>query len=63
MSLSDPRLIYILIALPILFGLTLVGDGIDKITHGLGGWISLSTGIVFILLSVLIWIFTLYPSF
>lgn len=50
MLFSDPRFIYILVSLPILFGVTLVGDGISKIKHEKDcGWISFFTGIVFLL--------------
>lgn len=52
MSVSDPRFIYILVSLPILFGLTLVGDGISKIAHeNNGGGVSLFTGIMFLLVA------------
>ncbi|HBL52330.1 MAG: hypothetical protein A3D24_04195 [Candidatus Blackburnbacteria bacterium RIFCSPHIGHO2_02_FULL_39_13] len=50
MSFSDPRFIYILVSLPIMFGVTLVADGIAKILHEKNcGWISLFSGIVFLL--------------
>ncbi|MAG59289.1 hypothetical protein CMO96_00665 [Candidatus Woesebacteria bacterium] len=59
MDVSDPRFIYLLAALPIIFGITLVGDGISKIIHEKHkGWISLSFGIVF-LLAVLLGLATL----
>lgn len=44
----DSKIIYLLSILPFVFGLTLIGDGVHKITKGEGGWISLIAGIVFI---------------
>ncbi|QQS39217.1 hypothetical protein IPM62_01210 [Candidatus Woesebacteria bacterium] len=46
---SDPQFLYMVLVLPSLFGLTLVGDGLNKIIHEeQGGIISIMFGIVFI---------------
>ncbi len=49
MSASDPQFIYMMMILPSLFGLTLVGEGINKLVHEeQSGLISLIFGLVFI---------------
>ena len=54
-SLNDPRFLYMLAVLPILLGLTLVGDGVSKIVHERrGGWISLATGVTLLIIAGLI---------
>lgn len=55
MTLSDPRFIYMLSILPILLGLTLLGDGVSKLVHEKqGGWISLATGVTLLIIAGLI---------
>lgn len=55
MTLSDPRFIYMLSALPILLGVTLLGDGISRLIHEkYGGWVSLTTGLTFLIIAGLI---------
>lgn len=55
MTLSDPRFLYMISVLPILLGVTLVGDGISKIVHdGKGGWVSLTTGVTLLIIAGLI---------
>lgn len=55
MTLSDPRFIYMLSVLPIILGITLVGDGISKLIHEkYGGWVSLTTGLTFLMIAGLI---------
>lgn len=44
----DPKFIYLLSILPSVFGLTLIGDGIHKITKDEGGWISIFFGVIFL---------------
>lgn len=45
MNISDPKFVYILLVLPVVFGLTLIGDGIGKLFHeNSGGIISLAFG-------------------
>ncbi len=49
MSTSDPQFLYMILVLPSLFGLTLVGDGLNKVIHDeSGGYISILFGFVFI---------------
>ena len=49
MSASDPQFIYMMMILPSLFGLTLVGEGINKLVHEeQAGLISLIFGLMFI---------------
>ena len=58
MSLSDPQFLYMVLVLPSLFGLTLVGEGLNKILkEERQGWISIITGILFILTVVLAFFF------
>jgi len=49
MLTRDPQFLYLVLILPTLFGLTLLGDGINKIVHEEpGGIISLIFGIIFL---------------
>lgn len=49
MLTRDPQFLYLILVLPTLFGLTLLGDGINKIIHDEpGGMISLVFGVIFI---------------
>lgn len=49
MSSNDPQFLYMILVLPSLFGLTLVGDGLNKVMHEeSGGIISIIFGIIFI---------------
>jgi hypothetical protein len=49
MLTQDPQFLYLVLILPTLFGLTLLGDGINKVVHEeAGGVISLIFGVVFI---------------
>jgi hypothetical protein len=58
MNASDPQFIYMMMLLPSLFGLTLVGEGINKLVHEeQSGLISLICGLVFILGVVIAYIF------
>ena len=46
---NDPQFLYMILILPSLFGLTLVGDGLNKIMHEeSGGIISMIFGVIFI---------------
>jgi hypothetical protein len=48
MSVADTQLFYVMLALPTLFGLTLVGEGMYKMTHYESGWGSVLTGCMFL---------------
>lgn len=49
MSPTDPQFLYMILVLPSLFGLTLIGDGLNKAIHEeAGGMISIAFGVIFI---------------
>jgi hypothetical protein len=49
MTAADPQFMYIMLILPSLFGLTLVGEGVYKVTHEENsGLLSLVFGFMFI---------------
>lgn len=49
MSLTDPQFLYMILVLPTLFGLTLIGEGLNKILKSeTAGWVSIIFGILFI---------------
>ena len=49
MSAQDPQFLYMILVLPTLFGLTLVGEGINKVMNSeRSGYLSLIFGILFI---------------
>ena len=46
---SDPQFLYMILILPALFGLTLIGEGLNKILkEEVQGWVSLIFGFLFI---------------
>ncbi len=58
MSASDPQFLYMILILPSLFGLTLVGDGLNKMIHEeAGGIISIVFGLIFIGVVVFVYLF------
>lgn len=49
MSATDPQFLYMILILPSLFGLTLLGEGINKIVHEeWNGMVSVIFGLMFI---------------
>ena len=55
---SDPQFLYMILVLPSLFGLTLVGDGLNKIMHEeSGGIISIAFGLIFIGIVIFAYLF------
>ncbi|MBI5356564.1 hypothetical protein HZB78_03040 [Candidatus Collierbacteria bacterium] len=49
MSASDPQVLFMVLVLPSLFGLTLVGEGLNKIMQSeKAGWVSIIFGVIFI---------------
>lgn len=53
---SNFQFIYLVLILPTLFGLTLVGEGLNKILKSeKAGWLSIAFGIVFC--AVVIWVY------
>lgn len=58
MSANDPQFLYMILVLPSLFGLSLVGDGLNKIMHEeSGGLLSVVFGVVFIIMVVFAYLF------
>jgi hypothetical protein len=58
MTPTDPQFLYMILVLPSLFGLTLVGDGLNKLVHEeTGGFISIIFGVIFIGVVVFAYIF------
>ncbi len=59
---TDPQFLYMILVLPSLFGLTLVGDGLNKIIHEeMGGFISIVFGLIFI--GVVIFAFFFFSNY
>lgn len=49
MNPNDPQFLYMILILPSLFGLTLIGDGINKVVHEeYSGILSIIFGFLFI---------------
>lgn len=62
MKSTDPQFLYMILVLPSLFGLTLVGDGLNKVMHEeTGGIISILFGVIFI--GVVIFAFFFFSSY
>lgn len=47
--LPDAQMFYVMLALPTLFGLTMVGEGVYKVSHYEQGWVSIILGTLFLL--------------
>ena len=58
MKPNDPQFLYMILILPTLFGLTLVGEGLNKILkEEKAGWTSIIFGILFIVVVVFAYLF------
>jgi len=58
MNPTDPQFLYMVLILPTLFGLTLVGEGLNKVLKNEGaGWLSIVFGILFIGVVVFAYLF------
>ena len=58
MSPTDPQFLYMVLILPSLFGLTLIGEGLNKIIkEEKQGWVSFLSGILFIATAILVFFF------
>ena len=58
MKTTDPQFLYMILILPSLFGLTLVGEGLNKILKNeKQGWISIVFGVVFVWVVILAYLF------
>jgi len=50
---ADPQFLYMVLILPSLFGLTLIGEGLNKVLKSeTAGWVSIMFGVVFVLVVV-----------
>lgn len=62
MTPTDPQFLYMILVLPSLFGLTLVGEGLNKVIHEeSGGIISIVFGLIFI--GIVIFAFIFFSSY
>lgn len=53
MNASDPQILYMALILPSLFGLTLIGEGLNKVLKSeFAGFISITFGILFIVVVI-----------
>lgn len=58
MSATDPQFLYMILVLPALFGLTLIGEGLNKIVHEeWNGLISIVFGLMFIAVVIFAYLF------
>lgn len=58
MTATDPQFLYMILVLPSLFGLTLLGEGLNKIIHEeWGGVISIIFGFMFIAVVIFAYLF------
>jgi hypothetical protein len=59
---NDPQFLYMILVLPSLFGLTLVGDGLNKMVHeDNGGVMSIVFGLIFI--GVVVFAFLFFSTY
>jgi len=55
---NDPQFLYMILILPSLFGLTLVGEGLNKILKDeKAGWVSITFGLLFIVVVIFAYYF------
>ena len=53
MNPYDPQFLYMVLILPSLFGLTLIGEGLNKVLKSeLAGWVSIFFGFLFVLVVI-----------
>ncbi|EKE13019.1 MAG: hypothetical protein ACD_13C00106G0012 [uncultured bacterium] len=58
MLANDPQILYMILVVPCLFGLTLVGEGISKLVHEeSNGLVSIIFGFLFIGLVIFAYVF------
>lgn len=58
MNASNPQFLYIILILPSLFGLTLIGEGLNKVLRSeLAGFISIIFGIFFVAIVIFTYVF------
>lgn len=62
MNTTDPQFLYMILVLPSLFGLTLLGEGVNKVAHEeWGGILSIVFGFMF--LGAVIFAFLFFSSY
>ena len=58
MTTKDPQFLYMILILPTLFGLTLIGEGLNKVLKdGKMGWTSIIFGVLFIAVVIFTFLF------
>lgn len=58
MKPTDPQFLYMILVLPTLFGLTLIGEGLNKVLkEETAGWLSIIFGVLFIGVVIFAYIF------
>ncbi len=58
MNAQDPQLLYMVLILPSLFGLTLIGEGLNKIIKSeAAGWVSIIFGLLFVAVVIFAYFF------
>jgi len=58
MKATDPQFLYMVLVLPTLFGLTLIGEGLNKILKDeKQGWVSVVFGVLFIWIVIFAFVF------
>lgn len=62
MTTTDPQFLYMILVLPSLFGLTLIGEGINKVVHeDWNGVLSIVFGMLF--LGVVVFAYFFFSSY
>jgi len=54
---NDPQFLYMVLILPTLFGLTLIGEGLNKVLKSeVAGWVSILAGVMFVIVVIFAYI-------
>lgn len=58
MNIQEPQFLYMVLILPTLFGLTLIGEGLNKVLKSeIAGWLSIFFGVLFVMVVVFAYLF------
>lgn len=58
MNVQDPQFLYMVLILPSLFGLTLLGEGLNKVIKSeTAGWVSIIFGFLFVAVVIFAYFF------
>jgi hypothetical protein len=58
MNIQEPQFLYMALILPTLFGLTLIGEGLNKVLKSeVAGWLSIFFGVLFVMVVVFAYLF------